>query len=100
VNQKSETGGKGGEERCRGGRNQIEEVGEVGGSPTRLSMVARIERGGAAVRGRRGGPSRSWKGRRGAPARGGARGGDGRAEGGRRRQRSVDWGAAVSVGTT
>jgi hypothetical protein len=38
-------------------------------------MVARVERGGAAMRGR------SWKGRRGAPAWGGARGGDGWAEG-------------------
>jgi hypothetical protein len=46
----------------------------VGGSRTRLSMVARIERGGAAVRGQRGCRGRSWKGRRGAPARGGARG--------------------------
>jgi hypothetical protein len=41
----------------------------------RLSAVVRVERGGAAVRGR------SWKGRRGAPAQSGARGGDGRAEG-------------------
>jgi hypothetical protein len=41
----------------------------------RLSTVVRVERGGAAVRGR------SWKGRRGAPAQSGARGGDGRAEG-------------------
>jgi hypothetical protein len=38
-------------------------------------MAARIERGGAAVRGQ------SWKGRRGEPAWGGAQGGDGRAEG-------------------
>jgi hypothetical protein len=49
------------------------------------------------VRGQRGCRSWSWKGCRGAPTRGGARGGDGRAEGGRRRQRSVDRGAAVGV---
>jgi hypothetical protein len=76
VSQKSGTGGKGGEARHRGGRNQIEGVGEVGGSLMRLSAV---------VKGRRGGQGRSWKGRRGAPARGGARGGDGQLEGGQRR---------------
>jgi hypothetical protein len=60
--------------------------------------MARIERGGATMRGQRGGPGRSWKGRRDAPARGGARGADGRAEGGQRRWRSVDWAAAIGVG--
>jgi hypothetical protein len=50
------------------------------------------------VRGRRGCRGWSWKGCIGAPAWGGARGGNGRAEGGRRRRCSVDWGAAVSVG--
>jgi hypothetical protein len=48
----------------------------------RLSVAVCVERGGAAVRGQRGGRGRSWKGHRGAPARAGARGGDGRAEGG------------------
>jgi hypothetical protein len=43
--------------------------------------VARVERGGAAVRGWRGCRGRSWKGHRAAPAWGGARGGDGRVEG-------------------
>jgi hypothetical protein len=47
-----------------GRRNRIEGVGEVGGSPTRLSAMARIERGEAMMRGQRGGPGRSWKGRR------------------------------------
>jgi hypothetical protein len=51
VSQKSGTGGKGGVARRRGGRNWIEGVGEVGGSPTRLSAVVCVERGGAAVRG-------------------------------------------------
>jgi hypothetical protein len=37
--------------------------------------AVRIERGGAAVRDRRGCWGWSWKGRRGAPTRGGARGG-------------------------
>jgi hypothetical protein len=64
-----------------------------------LSAVARVERGGAVVRGRRGCRGWSWKGCRAAPAWGGARGGDSRAEGGRRRRRSVDQGAAVSIGT-
>jgi hypothetical protein len=44
-----------------------------------LSTVARLEWGGAVVRGRRGCWGWSWKGRKGTPARGGARGGDGRA---------------------
>jgi hypothetical protein len=64
-----------------------------------LSAVVHVERGGAVVRGRRGCRGWSWKGCRGAPAWGGARGGDSRAEGGRRRRRSVDQGAAVSIGT-
>jgi hypothetical protein len=64
--------------RRQGGRNRIGRVGEVGGSPMRLSVAVRIERGGATVRSRRDGWGWSWKG---APARGGARGGDGLAEG-------------------
>jgi hypothetical protein len=46
-------GGKGGEVRHRSGRNWIGGAGEVGSSPTRLSTVAHVERGGAPVRGRR-----------------------------------------------
>jgi hypothetical protein len=38
----------------------------------RESTAARIERGGAVVRGRRGCRGWSWKGHRGAPAQGGA----------------------------
>jgi hypothetical protein len=45
--------GEGGKERHRSGRNRIGGVGEVKGSLVRLSMVARVERGGASVRGRR-----------------------------------------------
>jgi hypothetical protein len=52
VSRKSRTGGKGGEARRRGGRNQIRGVGDVGSSPTRLSTVARIEQGRVVVRGR------------------------------------------------
>jgi hypothetical protein len=81
VSRKPRTGGEAGAARRRGRRNRIEGVGEVGGSLMRLYTVARVERGGAAVRGRRGGRGRSWMGRRGALARGGARGGDSRAEG-------------------
>jgi hypothetical protein len=65
-----------------------------------VSAVARVERGGATVRGWRGCRGWSWKGRRGAPTRVGARGGGSRAEGGRRRRHSMDRGAAVSVGMT
>jgi hypothetical protein len=74
ASRKSRAGRKGGEARHRSGRNLIGGVGEVGGSPTKLSAVARIEWGGAPMRGR------SWKGHRGGPARGGARGCDGRAK--------------------
>jgi hypothetical protein len=62
-----------------------------------LSVAVHIERGGATVRGRRGCWGWSWKGCRGAPVWGGAQGGDSQTEGGRRRRRSVDQGAAVSV---
>jgi hypothetical protein len=99
VSQKSGTNGKGGEARRRGGRNRIEGVGEVRGSPMRLSTTARIERGGAAVRGRRGCRGRTWKGRRGAPVQGGALGGDGQAKGGQKRWRLVDRGVVVGVAT-
>jgi hypothetical protein len=64
-----------------------------------LSVVVCINRGGVAVRGRRGCRGWSWKGCRGAPVRGGARGGGGRAEGGRRRRHLVDQGAAVGIDT-
>jgi hypothetical protein len=62
-----------------------------------LSVVARVEQGGVAVRGWRCCWGWSWKGHRGALARGGARGGDGRVEGGQRRWHLVDWGAAVGT---
>jgi hypothetical protein len=94
---KSRTGGKGGEVWHQGGRSH-NGVGEVGASLMRLFVAVRIERGGATVRGRRGGRGRSWKGRRGALARGGAWGGDGRAEGGRRRRHSVERGTVIGVG--
>jgi hypothetical protein len=53
TSRKPEAGGKGGEARHRSGKNQIGGVGEVEGSPTRLSAAARIKRGGAPMRGQR-----------------------------------------------
>jgi hypothetical protein len=64
-----------------------------------LSAVARLEWGGAAVRGRRGCRGWSWKGRRGAPAGVELEEATVGQGGGRRRQCSVNRGAAVSVGT-
>jgi hypothetical protein len=52
VSRKSGTGGKGGEARRRGRWNQIRGVGEVRSLPMRLSAVARVEQGTAAVRDR------------------------------------------------
>jgi hypothetical protein len=57
------------------------------------STVAHVKRGGAAVQGR------SWRGYRGAPTWGGARGGDGWAEGWPEGRCLVDQRAAFGVGT-
>jgi hypothetical protein len=81
------SGGGGRQLAVRGGRTQwCGARGAVKSIEERLewavhggSVAVGVERGGAAVRGRRGCRARSWKGHRGAPTWGGARGGDDRA---------------------
>jgi hypothetical protein len=100
------SGGGGRQLAVRGGRTQWRGAwGVVKSVEERLERVVHdgsvavgIEQGRAARRGQRSCRGWSWKGCRGAPARGGARGGDGREGGGRRRRHSVDRGAVVAVG--